>query len=215
MLSLVKIALTQENCYIADAGELSCLIVDPGGDAERILRELKGRAPVGIVLTHGHFDHTAGLTELLFGLSSQGCRPPVAIHSRDAGYLGPEGKERNLAIFDSIGARGSFSRYWKAVPSADLLLDEGKDVLGTEWRLIHTPGHSPGSVCLYHEGTGILLSGDTLFAGGGVGRTDLPDSVESSLSESIQRKLFTLPDDTVVYPGHGPSTTIGAEKSLR
>ncbi len=97
------------------------------------------------------------------------------------------------------------------MPAPDLLLAEGDILPGTSWRVVHTPGHSAGSICLHHAGTGALLSGDTLFRGG-VGRTDAPDSDPVALARSLSR-LAGLAPETVVYPGHGGPTTIGAERA--
>jgi glyoxylase-like metal-dependent hydrolase (beta-lactamase superfamily II) len=97
---------------------------------------------------------------------------------------------------------------------ADRLIDEGDtiDKAGIRLRVIHTPGHTPGGICLYSEKDGVIFVGDTLFAGS-IGRTDFPNGDMRQLIEGIKHKLLVLPDDTVVYPGHGPETTIGREKT--
>ncbi|HSV56616.1 MAG TPA: MBL fold metallo-hydrolase [Magnetospirillaceae bacterium] len=195
------------NVHIVDLGDGRAVIVDPGADPGRIVEALKGRKAVCIALTHGHLDHTAGIPGLLLILGSV----PVAIHAADARYLGARGEETNLQTFTDIGARGFFGSFWTPLPEADILLEEGDLLPGTPIRLIHTPGHTSGSSCLYVDRDGILLSGDTLFRGG-VGRTDNFDASEKTLMESIRNRILGLPPETQVLPGHGEPTTVAAER---
>ncbi|MEI6385634.1 MAG: MBL fold metallo-hydrolase [Spirochaetota bacterium] len=189
------------------------VVVDPGGDGERILRFLEDRGlePVLIALTHGHLDHTAAIPELVAAARAKGRGLPIAVHSRDACWLGEKGEETNRALFAAIGASDFFSTLWTPLPEADILVEEGQTLPGAEWAVLHTPGHTAGSICLYHAGQGFLVSGDTLFRDG-VGRTDGPDSDEAALQQSIAGKLFSLPPETRVFPGHGAPTTIGRER---
>lgn len=197
-----------ENVYAVQTGE-SGFLVDPGDDADAILRFIaeKDITVSLIALTHGHLDHTAALPGLLAGW--KGPLPRIAIHALDACYLGAKGEATNAALFESIGAPGFFRSYWKGLPEASLILADGDILPGTAFRVMHTPGHSAGSICLYEAGSGSLISGDTLFRDG-IGRTDGPDCDASALQASLAR-LATLPPETVVYPGHGPRTTIGRE----
>lgn len=200
-----------ENVYAVDSGGVGFL-VDPGDSAPDILRFVQdhGIEVKLIVLTHGHLDHSSALPGLLPLLGEP--RPRIAIHSLDAQYLGARGEAANKALFDAIRAPSYFRSYWAgALPEADILLEDGQFLEGTAWQVIHSPGHSPGSLCLYEEESGSLISGDTLFRDG-VGRTDGPDSDFHALERSLQR-LARLPADTKVYPGHGPETTIGRELS--
>jgi len=185
------------NCYIVgDDGE--GMIVDPGDEAKRIMNEVKDlRLDIKIIaLTHGHIDHIGALKEVKEATGAQ-----VAIHSDDVKVL----KDKFLSIFLGIRHRSP--------PDPDRLLNDG-DVISVgklKFTVIHTPGHSRGSICFL--GDGVLFSGDTLF-NCGVGRSDLPGSGgnHNQLIDSIQRRLLALDDDIKVYPGHGPETTIGAER---
>ncbi|MBP7094751.1 MAG: MBL fold metallo-hydrolase [Spirochaetia bacterium] len=198
--------------YLWQCAPGRCVVVDPGAEPERILGALdrEGLEPALVALTHGHLDHTAALPALLAALRGRGVEPPVAIHRADARYLGPEGEETNRRIFADIGGRGYFERFRVELPPADVLLEDGDLLPGTGFRVIHTPGHSSGSCCFHDEAEGVLVSGDTLFRRG-VGRTDTFDGDQALLERSIRERLFALPRDTRVYPGHGPGTSIGAE----
>jgi hydroxyacylglutathione hydrolase len=197
-----------ENVYAVQSGDAGFL-VDPGDEAEAILRFLaeKEIAISLIVLTHGHLDHTAAIPDLLEAW--KGNLPGIAIHPLDASYIGEKGEETNRELFDVINASGFFRSYWKKVPEPTLLLNDGDIIPGTSYRVIHTPGHSAGSICLYDKESGILISGDTLFRDG-TGRTDGSDSDPEALERSLAT-LSSLNPNTIVFPGHGPRTTIGRE----
>ena len=194
----------QTNCYIVrreQAGK-DCLVIDTGLDGETLIRYLQenGLNPTDVILTHGHIDHIYGLR----GLESNYPEIKVHIHKLDADML--TDADMNMSALTA----GAF-----AVKPADELLEDNDTVkaAGMDFRVIHTPGHTAGGICLYCENYHTLFSGDTLFADS-VGRTDLPPygSMEQ-LIKSIKEKLLILPDETKVYPGHGPETTIGREKA--
>jgi len=130
----------------------------------------------------------------------------------DAAPLGAKGEEMNRSLFSAIRALGYFKTNWRPISELDIFLSDGEVLPGSSYRVIHSPGHSRGSICLYSETDSILVSGDTLFRDG-VGRTDLPDSDPASLDASL-RLLFALPPSTRVFPGHGEDTTIGRESGL-
>jgi len=188
------------NCYIVGSevgGE--GMIIDPGGDASQItsrVRELKLNIKL-IVLTHGHSDHAAALKEIKEATGAQ-----VAIHADDTKTL--RRRTLNLSLFLGIF-------YLHPLPSPDRLLKDGDtmDIGSLHFKVLHTPGHSPGSICLLGEG--VLFSGDTLFSLS-IGRTDLPGGSFDQLMNSIQSQLMALDDKIKVYPGHGPETTIGSER---
>jgi hydroxyacylglutathione hydrolase len=193
----------ENNCYIARSSDTAtdCLIIDTGLDAQPLLKFLeRGKlTPAAVILTHGHIDHIAGVEALRKKFPSI----LIYINKLDAEMLGDA--DGNLSIM----AGSSFTAC-----KADRLMDEGDtiDKVGIQLRVIHTPGHTPGGICLYSEKDGIIFVGDTLFAGS-VGRTDFPNGDMRQLIEGIRHKLLVLPDDTIVYPGHGPETTIGREKT--
>ena len=172
-------------------------LFDPGDETEMLIAEIEGRNLDlrWLINTHGHLDHIAGNGEIKARFDV-----PLLVHPLDRPML--TDPSRNLSRFtgDEIVS-----------PDANAVLNEGDLVkIGNESLLsLHVPGHSPGSLVFYHSG--FLIAGDTLFAGG-IGRTDLPGGSEQQLLHGIREKLYTLPDDTLVYPGHGPTTTIGEEK---
>jgi glyoxylase-like metal-dependent hydrolase (beta-lactamase superfamily II) len=172
-------------------------VIDPGAEPDLIFPAIveSGLKPVVILNTHGHIDHVGANRDIKekFGI-------PLWIHALDAPLLE---KNEQFELGFLLGA--------KASPPADRLLQDGESVEFGRCRLavIHTPGHTPGSVGFF--GNGILFSGDTLF-NGGVGRTDLPGGSTRDLEVSIRERVLTLPSETVVLPGHGPWTTIGDER---
>ncbi|HBW33911.1 MBL fold metallo-hydrolase [Desulfosporosinus sp. BICA1-9] len=188
------------NCYLYACMETKkAVIIDPGAEAKKIQRWIleKGVKVDYILLTHGHIDHIGAVDELrdLLGGNVQ-----VGIHEGDAGML-TDGR-KNLS-----GYMGQNLVQKKA----DILLEDGQElVIGNErLKVISTPGHSPGGACfLCSEG---LFSGDTLFAGS-IGRTDFPGGSLDQLLAGVKKKLLILPEETLVFPGHGEATTIGEEK---
>jgi glyoxylase-like metal-dependent hydrolase (beta-lactamase superfamily II) len=194
------------NCWIVPQNGGECLVLDPGAEGEKILArlaELQLR-PRYIIITHAHLDHIAALPELAAAWPGA----DIAVHPAEAAKLGPRSLEAHCEDFRDVGAVAYVEAMWKPLPEASLLLNEG-DSLGP-FCVLHVPGHSSGSIALHWEEQKILFSGDTLF-NAGVGRTDLYGGDLELLDKSLSR-LFTLPEDTEVYPGHGPKTTIGREK---
>jgi glyoxylase-like metal-dependent hydrolase (beta-lactamase superfamily II) len=189
----------QANAYLAICEETrKCALVDPGDEAERLLEAAAGEGATieSIFLTHAHLDHLGG----------------VAVARRETGapvYLHPA--DRGLYEAAPLQAR-SFGLEIDVPPEPDRELEGGQmfEIGATRLEVRHTPGHSPGHVCLV--GDGFALVGDCVFAGS-IGRTDLPGGDYRTLMESINEKLMTLPDDVVLYSGHGPATTIGHERA--
>ncbi|MBN1393017.1 MAG: MBL fold metallo-hydrolase [Sedimentisphaerales bacterium] len=192
----------ETNCYVLRANEKvkDCLVIDTGLVAEELVDFIRAHRlnPVAVVLTHGHVDHIAGLVALRHHYPCI----KVYIHKLDAEML--TGEKDNLSYMAGL----SFS----SAP-ADFLLEEGDTIEQANIKLhvLHTPGHTQGGICLYSKDDGIAFVGDTLFADS-IGRTDMPGGSGTQLINSIKQKLCTLPDETIVYPGHGPQTTIGQEK---
>jgi glyoxylase-like metal-dependent hydrolase (beta-lactamase superfamily II) len=193
----------ETNCYALreSDGATDCVIVDAGLDGAGLVGFLQERKlnAVALVLTHGHADHIAGVVELRKSFGSL----KVYIHQLDAGML--TGEQDNLSVL----AGGTF----RAEP-ADFLVVESDRIEQAEISLevLHTPGHTRGGISLYCRDEGVVFAGDTLFAGS-VGRTDFPGGNMRQLITNIREKLLVLPDETVVYPGHGPATTIAQEKA--
>lgn len=192
------VGLLEVNCYIVgDSKKNEWAVIDPGGDPDKIVEIIKEKdAKIKFIInTHGHPDHTAANAIIKEKTSA-----PIYIHRQDGKLLS--------TLFTSFASLTGI----KGVPSKpDRLLEDGEELsLGDiKLKVIYTPGHTRGGICLFSDK--ILFSGDTLFAGS-IGRTDLPGGSLKTLVASIKTKLFVLPDDTAVYPGHGPETTLEQEK---
>lgn len=217
MVERIVVGPIQTNCYIYSADQEECAVIDPGADAAAIMAKLDsyGIVPSYVLLTHGHFDHIAGLAELLASCASTYPRPPkVLVHRLDKSYLGKTASARHGKDLAFLGmpTDPALAALLESMPRADGLLEEGMDIPGLGLTVLETPGHTKGSVCLYQKSRALLFAGDTLFAQG-VGRTDLPGGSQKSIVTSITAKLFTLPGETKVYPGHGPFTTIEREQT--
>jgi hydroxyacylglutathione hydrolase len=217
---ILPVGMLQCNCHIiGDPKTLDAVIIDPGADAEQILRVVhRNKLRVSaILITHTHIDHVGGLRRL-----REATGAPVRIHPDD------------LELYRALDMQAA----WLGVEApekveVDELLREGDSVRWGRFQadVLHTPGHTPGSVCLYipsnipkeraiapaakstEREPGRLFAGDTLFAGS-IGRTDLWGGSFDTIIHSLKGKLLALPDDTIVFPGHGPSTSIGQERDL-
>jgi len=195
---LVIVGPLETNCYLFFCPETKqCAIIDPGAEAEKIFEAISflSLKPVIILNTHGHVDHTGANLDL-----KERYQIPIALHPGDLPLL-EEYFQLEFGLM--LGARPA--------PNPDRLLTDGEKIsVGRSvLQVIHSPGHSPGSVCFYTDH--LLFAGDTLFSGG-VGRTGLPGGSWKDLAHSLKARVMTLPDETVVLPGHGPKTTIGEER---
>lgn len=197
ILNKLVVGPLESNCYIVGfESNREGMIIDPGAEPEAILNQVNDLELdiKFIVLTHGHIDHIGAVTEVKEATGAE-----VAIHADDAESL----HGQSLSTL--------FGLSFPTPPPPDRLLKGGDslDIGSLHFLVLHTPGHTPGGICLF--GQGVVFSGDTLF-NYGIGRADLPGSSYSQLMNSLHTKLMVLPDDTLVYPGHGPDTTIGAER---
>ena len=200
MLNLKRLSVgpASANCYILwDDTDKNAIIIDPGDDKEKIIKciDREGLDVKYIILTHTHYDHINAVKEIKEYTGAK-----VAIHRLDA-----------AGLTDKTVSLAEYAGYGKVQCRADILLEDGDKLFAgsIEAKIIHTPGHSVGGICVLVNN--ILFSGDTLFKQS-IGRCDLPDGNMHELVLSIRTKLYILPGDTHVYPGHGLSTTIDAEK---
>ncbi len=216
-LTCIHTGVLSVNTYIINCSsntndkKNTVFIVDPGGDAKRInetINEMQGEV-VGIVLTHGHFDHVGALASLKDFYPNA----LICIHQGDEAYVGERGYDTHRDRFSKIGfMQDDFFTHDK-MPAADLFLEDGNSLpFAADWVVLHTPGHTEGSVCLYNALQNQLVSGDTLFKMA-YGRTDLPGGSFLKIKKSLEM-LFRLPAETKVYPGHEGFTTIGDEKNM-
>ena len=197
------VGILQCNCTILGSEQTrEAIVIDPGDDIPFVLSRLKshGLTPKYVIATHGHIDHVGGFSEL-----KEGTGAPVYLHKDD------------LFLYQALEMQAQMVGIPTPVETLiDGHLDEGDEIgMGEiKLRVVHTPGHTPGSICFHSdEGDAHLFAGDTLFMGS-IGRTDLWGGSLDQIMDSLRGKLVTLPDETIVIPGHGPATTIGREKRL-
>lgn len=200
-IKILELGALGTNCYIVICDETKKgVVIDPGGNPEKVIAFIEEQQidVQAIINTHGHHDHIGGNKKL-----KEHTNADLYIHADDADML--TSSKRNFSVFMGEENCG---------PGADKLLKDGDVISFGECSLkaIHLPGHTRGGVGLYAEKEGVLFSGDVLFYGS-IGRTDLPGSDYQQMMESLDL-LMKLPDDTIVYPGHGPKTSIAMEKQI-
>jgi glyoxylase-like metal-dependent hydrolase (beta-lactamase superfamily II) len=198
-IQIFTVGPLQENCYLlSDETTKQAVLVDPGEEAPRLLKALENLSLAAIWLTHSHFDHIGAIADIQDALGNI----PVYLHPEDKVIFNNAYKAAQLW---EIPFRQPKTETHNLADGQILKLND------TEVHCLFTPGHAPGHIAFYVPDKSFVLSGDALFKGG-IGRTDFVMGNHQQLLDSIRTKLFTLPDDTVVYSGHGPETTIGFEK---
>ena len=198
MIKINKImsGIIEENCYIVyDSETLKSVIVDPGEDGDKIIKEIEknGFIPELLVNTHGHYDHISSDEQI-----RSKYKTPLAIHKNDAEMLSEPNRNGSAMFGNPVSVR-----------KPEMLLEDGQKVSlsFTKFKVIHTPGHTKGGICLLFDG--FIITGDTLFAGT-IGRTDFPGGSFDEIMQSIE-KIKIFDPSTVIYPGHGSRTTLANE----
>lgn len=200
---VIRTGILDVNTVIVPLDDKKCFVVDPAacalrGDESKIVDYLRAQNLdcLAILLTHSHFDHIMGIAPVKNAFPNA----QIAIHEAEFSELtnppGPMGR----AVLSFFGMQ-DFLREVSNQPSAERALKDGEDFFG--WKVIHTPGHTPGSICLYNQDDGLLISGDTIFERGGYGRTDMAGGNEAQLLLSLELLRNTIPEGTPVYQGHG------------
>lgn len=196
----VPVGYLKTNCYIFHVkGRTDCVVVDPGDEPKKIFKALEDEqvTPSHILLTHSHFDHIYAIPQLVEKY------PDIKVVAYE--------KEKPLLEDMVLNGSKDFHRSTEITP--DILLEEGEyELAGAKFKVIHTPGHTTGSVSFYFYENNFCFTGDTLFQEN-IGRSDWPTGNSEEILNSISQKLFALPDETDIFPGHGPATTIKNEKA--
>lgn len=194
-----KVGPIQTNCYIVESdGEV--MVVDPGDELDRIVKAIGDRPVRAIVVTHAHWDHIGALSGLAHVTGA-----PVHASSDDARLIEGVSSQNGYDLDRGFGA-----------PHVDVLVGDGDEIIvgSARFDVILTPGHSSGSICLYDANDKVLLSGDTLFAGGRFGRTDFEHGSQAQMVDTLRTRFAAIPDDVEVFPGHESSSIMGIERKL-
>jgi hydroxyacylglutathione hydrolase len=199
LIEVVTVTQWAQNCSILHPpGGGPAVLIDPGGETDRVMETAQrvGADIQAILITHGHIDHIGGLNEAIAATGA-----PTYFHPDDTWLF-----EKGMWGGEAIGVPAD---------SHHLTDEQSLEVAGMRFKVLHTPGHSPGHVCFWVDDVGdlLLIGGDLIFLGS-IGRTDLPRADFRQLITSVREKIWTLPDETTILPGHGQATTIGFEKKV-
>ncbi len=214
LIDRIIVGTMHTNAYIVSTGKKECIIIDPGDESETLIRRLEAMnlLPLAIVYTHGHIDHTSATQDILDHYAERDHHIAVGIHREDAAFLGATAEQKNRDFFEVFGEPGlkALHSYDARIPAPEFFYEEGDTILDSDIVVMHTPGHSSGSTCFYSEPREALFTGDTLFFNT-IGRTDFPSGKPDLLEHSVTQRLFTLPGQTRIFPGHGPLSTVERE----
>ncbi len=210
MIERIIVGTEHTNTFVVSVGKKECLLIDPGAEGKEIVHRLDivNFRPVMIIFTHGHLDHVAATSAIIEHYEHH---IEIGVHPEDAHFLGNGAYKEHKKVYDSLGvSEVDFEEAYRPIQEASFTFEDG-DVIGeSDLSVIHTPGHTPGSVCFYSEERNALFSGDTLLFKL-VGTTQVPEGDQEQLFASIREKLFTLPPETRLFPGHGPLSSLERE----
>lgn len=214
MVERIVVGPVFTNAYIYSEWKKECVVIDPGADPELIASRLAliNMKPRGIALTHGHVDHTSAAARLKELYKEKGIDMDIAIHVKDRKFMGARSVRSHNAIFGEEEGSGHerFDDAIRNMPNADIYVEDGDMLFEADLQVIHTPGHTPGSICIYSESQELLFTGDTLLFED-IGRTDIPGGDKKALIKSIRERIFPLPPATRIFPGHGPFSALERE----
>lgn len=208
----LKLGALETCCYLYSSDDVHLHIIDPGGDFELIesFVEQQKLVPVSIILTHAHFDHIAACGDLIR------LYPGLEVYASEyeSRFMGSMGASAQMEFLQRLPQlAGVYEKQMHHLPEVTSVISEGSFIEGSRLQVLEVPGHTPGSLAFFDAQAGLLFSGDALFHES-IGRTDLPGGSKSQLISSIVEKLFTLPEETQVLPGHGRKSTIAHEKQF-
>ncbi len=213
MVERIIVGPLHTNTYLVSTGKKECILIDPGDDADVIIERLDAvnMIPTAIIFTHGHLDHTSAANAIIEHYKDR-VSLAIGIHADDSSFLGRNARQVNRAAFRPFGkgAEAYFETTFRPLPKVTFFFEENDQLLDSDLSVIHTPGHTPGSVSFYSEQRGYVFTGDTLYFKG-IGKTDFHKGNKKDIMDSITNKLFKLPSDTRLFPGHGPNSTIERE----
>ena len=211
IIKTLTLGFLKTNCYLFSTDNSNLFIIDPADNPDSIIQAVQetGLIPVGIILTHTHFDHILAAGKLVETYPDAG----VYVYHSEVSNMGKAGREAQFMTINALVPQMMpyVQEALSQLPEVTSILHQSDAIPLSGLAVIHTPGHTQGSICLYAKDDGILFSGDTLFLES-IGQTDYPGGNHIQLVESIQRELLTLPDTVQVCPGHGEKTTIGHER---
>lgn len=212
MVERIIVGPLHTNAYVYSISKKECIVIDPGADPVLLKDKLDAinMRPRAFIFTHGYLDHISACLALMQAYDEFDLNIQVGIHEADLHLLGKGGLTEQHSLFHATGNLNIYNLLETDLPNATFTYSDGDSILDTNLQIIHTPGRSLGSVCFYDESQSLIFTGDTLLFKT-IGKTNLPEADRATLLDSVRSRLFPLPPETVVFPGHGPRTTIERE----